>query len=329
VELFANTAQSTLSAAASSAAGTVNVTTPSLFPSTGNFRLLVDNEIMLVTSVSGAVFTVSRGQEATMAAAHAQGAACTLVATNGSMQAFRSDTNGQGTYANRPAAGYAGRAYYPSGGRVLSLDNGSTWNLFGPTFPLTDPQSTSFSWVNQGSAAVSTAYGGYYLTAPAGSNAHSLNIYETTLTGTQATMLVAFNGGLVTDTWIAGISLRAPGTNSGVFTICFGGGTGTIGNYTLYSWTNPTTFSSSLGQLAFSSSNMAGQGLYVWYRYLVSGGNAYHQLSGDGITFGNFIGVVTPSTGLSANATTIGVFVDNYASGNLGISAHLLSFSQP
>lgn len=63
------------------------------------------------------------------------------------------------TFANLAAA-QAGRILLPSNGFSLYRDTGSILVPWGPLFPLTAPVNGDFSWVNQGSAAVATTYGG-------------------------------------------------------------------------------------------------------------------------------------------------------------------------
>jgi hypothetical protein len=91
-EVFANNAQSNLNGSINSSTTSVAVNNAAAFPSTGNFRILVDSEIMLVTSVSTNTFTVVRAQEGTTGAAHTSGAICTHVLTAGAMQTFSYDT---------------------------------------------------------------------------------------------------------------------------------------------------------------------------------------------------------------------------------------------
>jgi len=75
-ELFTNNGASTLSAAiATTGATSLTVTSAASFPTGGNFRIIVDSEIMLVTAVAGTTFTITRGQESTTAATHTNGAA--------------------------------------------------------------------------------------------------------------------------------------------------------------------------------------------------------------------------------------------------------------
>jgi len=83
IEQFANSAQTALASALTSGAVTLTVSSSSLFPSAGNFRIRVDNELMMVTAVSGTTWTVTRGFESTTAAAHSNGATVTQVLTAG------------------------------------------------------------------------------------------------------------------------------------------------------------------------------------------------------------------------------------------------------
>lgn len=74
LEKFANNATTTLNGAISSGASSLVVSSATAFPTTPQFRILIDSEILLVTGVSGTTFTVLRGQEDTVAAAHNNGA---------------------------------------------------------------------------------------------------------------------------------------------------------------------------------------------------------------------------------------------------------------
>src|SRR5436305_15125369 len=109
IENFGNNCQSTLSAGINSSVTSLTVADASTFPSVGNFRVVVDSEIMLVTAVSGTTFTVTRGQELTTAASHSSGASITAVLTAGAIQQFRADNLMKGTYASLPSAAKAGR----------------------------------------------------------------------------------------------------------------------------------------------------------------------------------------------------------------------------
>lgn len=87
-EVFANNASTTLSANYTAASGTLSVTSASAFPTTGNFRILIGTNILLVTAVSGTTFTVVGGQEGTTDASATSGATVTHVITKGSLFAL-------------------------------------------------------------------------------------------------------------------------------------------------------------------------------------------------------------------------------------------------
>src|SRR5579871_2583687 len=72
---FVSNASTTLAAAVTStSATTISVTSTWGFPSAGNFLILIDAEVMRVTAVSGATWTVARGVNGSTAATHALGA---------------------------------------------------------------------------------------------------------------------------------------------------------------------------------------------------------------------------------------------------------------
>lgn len=154
-EKLNNNAQTTLNGGVNNSTTTVAVTSAAAFPTTGNFRILVDSELMLVTSVTGANFTVTRGIEGTTAVLHADLAVCSLVITAASLTLLTAlaDTN-----ANRPAAGVAGRLFFPTDGGFLWRDSGSVWQCWAHGMgPFEPPVSTFTNWMNQGSETLDTS----------------------------------------------------------------------------------------------------------------------------------------------------------------------------
>ena len=79
LEQFANNAETTLSAAIETTDGTsISVTAYALFPAAAQFRVRIDDELLLVTDGAGTTtWTVERGAESTTAATHASGATVT------------------------------------------------------------------------------------------------------------------------------------------------------------------------------------------------------------------------------------------------------------
>lgn len=85
MDLFANNATSTLAYGINDSDGSLIVTDASSFPTTGNFRILIGTEILLVTGVAGATFTVDRPQEGTVAVSHLAGVVVSHILTAKSM----------------------------------------------------------------------------------------------------------------------------------------------------------------------------------------------------------------------------------------------------
>lgn len=93
-ERFANDVATVLVGTITSGATSLVVASSSGFPSAGNFRIRIDDEIMTVTGVSGTTWTVSRNSETVPggsgAAAHDDGATVAHVLTAGGLaQAIR------------------------------------------------------------------------------------------------------------------------------------------------------------------------------------------------------------------------------------------------
>ena len=127
-EKFANNAQTTLNGDISNSTTSVVVLSGTTFPSGGQFRILIDSEIMLVTSISGGVtYTVTRAQEGTAAVFHANGSLVTHLWTVGAFNQAIADNCQFGTFSGMPASEKAGRLYFCSDTLALYRDNGSSW----------------------------------------------------------------------------------------------------------------------------------------------------------------------------------------------------------
>ncbi len=82
-EQFSNLAQTTLSGGISAGATSLTVSSASGFPASAQFRIVIDQEIFLVTAVSGTTFTITPGYEGTITASHTSGAAVAHILTAG------------------------------------------------------------------------------------------------------------------------------------------------------------------------------------------------------------------------------------------------------
>lgn len=128
---------------------------------TGNtFRIRIDNEIMIVTATNGTglTWTVTRGAESTTAATHLANANVYIIFTGGAINQGHADYSPAGTAATIPAAGVAGRLYYPTDGNLIYRDTGSAWQAWGPLSPMIPPPTTGFTAINfPGSGAQQTS----------------------------------------------------------------------------------------------------------------------------------------------------------------------------
>lgn len=85
-EKFANNASTTLNGSIIAGASSLTVTSAAGFPSSGQFRILVDNEIIIVGAVSGTTFSsLTRGAETTTDTGHSNGATITHILTAGGL----------------------------------------------------------------------------------------------------------------------------------------------------------------------------------------------------------------------------------------------------
>lgn len=91
-EQFSNSAITVLVGGIGAGDPTLVVATAGRFPPIGQFRLIIESEILLVTGVAGTTFTVLRGQEGTTAVPHANGTQVTHIVTAGALAQFKADT---------------------------------------------------------------------------------------------------------------------------------------------------------------------------------------------------------------------------------------------
>ena len=140
-EVFGNNSESTLNGSINNSTTSVTVTSASSFPSTGNFRVRVEDEIMLVTGVSGNTFTVQRGIESTSAASHADGLPIYHILTAGALDQLIKDN-------------VVGGLSVPLYGKITDKDGNAQ-------------TASSFTWLNQGSATVSDVEDLILLSTPA------------------------------------------------------------------------------------------------------------------------------------------------------------------
>lgn len=167
-------------------------------------------EVFLCTSISGTTLTVTGAQANTSASNHSSGATIIgSVLTTLAMQTVMANWNQSGTAASLPAASNAGKLYLPSDGVQLYRDSGSAFAPWGPIWPLTDPNTPSFSWVNQDGASVDSANGGTYLHYQPTGTGHACVARVKSAPSTPYTITIGLIPGIyVTNYQTCGIYLR-------------------------------------------------------------------------------------------------------------------------
>jgi len=313
MENLANDPRTYLASGITNSATSLNVTDASRFPSSGNFHLVIDSEILLVTAVSGTTFTVTRAQESTTAASHSSGANVDGLLTSETLKNFRSDAVTKGTYASRPAAGVNGRLYIPTDSFLWYRDNGSSWDAFGPIYSLTPPVVANFSWANQGSATEVTTNGFPYLSCTTNSGSDNIKIRTKALptppfTITYGLLIHQVPGGQAQAgvLWYDSVSTKAH--SYGFYTTPSNIGIGS--DY----WNSPSSFNSTLYTISYVSDgrlySIINAPIY-WYQLIDDNTNRILKFSLDGI---NFTTIDSRSRTTFMTANRVGYFVNPYNS---------------
>lgn len=123
-----NAAATTLSAGITSGATSLTVSGSNGFPSSAQYRILIDSEILLVTAgAGGGTWTVTRAQEGTSAAAHASGAPVTQVLSAGAIQnmTFSGNISGSSTTSAPAAGGASALPATPTGYLTVTINGTS------------------------------------------------------------------------------------------------------------------------------------------------------------------------------------------------------------
>lgn len=149
-KLINGTAQTTLASSIDDSQTTITVVTSFGTP---DFRIRVNDEVMLVTAIVSTTWTVVRGVEGTLPAAHDAGDTVDFTITAGTFSALRADNFGMGSYASRPTTIETGMRWLCTDRPFILHYNGSSWDHYGPVWRLKRPDTTGMTWVNQGDAS--------------------------------------------------------------------------------------------------------------------------------------------------------------------------------
>ena len=215
------------------------------------------------------------------------------------------DSETFGAYAGLPSPSFAGRVYEATDGLARSLDTGSAFLTFGPVWPLTPFAQAGFSYVNQGSATVTTANGISVLSDQGGEGASdSIRLFVETIPTAPYTLTVCFIPlmSYLTSGGSCGLVLRDSSSSKLIFFLCTSGF-----NVQVLQFTNPTTFSASAVNATFNG----GLGGAVWLRIKDDNTNRKYSVSADGF---NFVQILSETRTTFITANQIGIAMNNRSS---------------
>lgn len=256
-----------------------------IWPASGNFRLRIENELLLVTAVSGSgpyTFTVTRGIESTTAASHSVGTYVAEVLTAGSIiQAIKDQITAAGvvTYSNPDQP-------YP-------------------------PVLSNFTWLNQSTSTITQDINTLALISPPSNGSEAVCGMYITAPATPYKITARIDVLLPSANYVcAGLFFRNSSAGT-ISSLC----AAYNGNPSLqgYKWNSPTAYS---GSTYF---NVPWYFYPKWYQISDDGTNRKYSVSQDGQTF---IDLYSVSRTDFLTADTVGFFVNNNQSSS-GESAGL------
>jgi len=265
-EQFANNAADTLNGAINNSVTSLAVNSASEFPTDGNFRIIIESEILLVTAVSTNTFTVVRGQEGTTAASHSSGAVVTQILTKDSID--------RGGKDNVTLWGYSG---LPPLNKLVGTD-GSTI--------LT---SSDFTWVNQGTTVVTDQGGTVAMRLPT-SSGENVRVQKRAAPSTPyslvaAVRVLAFREGIPS----VGIGFRESSTGELVVLAFSNDGT-QENRFIVYKFNSATSFSAAYSGLG-TSTHCLFIASEVWLKITDNGTNLIFYASPDGVEWAQLFSI--------------------------------------
>jgi hypothetical protein len=259
-EQFTNNATTTLASSMTGVQTTCSVSSATEFPTDGNFRVLIGDELCLVTAVSGTTFTIIRAVENTVASTHDAADPVTLIVTKESFLRMAAD-------------------HIP----LFGLET-----VPGPVNSLTDTNgaavaSTDFTWTNQGTSSVADLTNAIRMTAQTGTGAN-VRVLSKSAPSTPYRIYACIHPQLSIGTGRnhCGLVFRESGTGKLKTLSCGTDGGVTDEENTLGTgeYTNPTTFS------AWSFDNVWNWSTQQFWMYIDDDGtNISFGVSHNGLVF--------------------------------------------
>lgn len=186
-ETFVNNAVTELTASMDGVTTTCTVADGTVFPSEGDFRILVGEELMKVTARTGNNLTVVRGTENTPATTHNIGDSCNAILTKEAIEVYSEENTWHGNTA--PAL------------RINNLSTGVR------------AISTDFTWVNQGSATATDRGNRIVLRCPPNAATNVRGLFVSAPSTPYSIIMGARGTGEREDFGQFGLSFRESGTS--------------------------------------------------------------------------------------------------------------------
>jgi hypothetical protein len=301
-EQLKNNAFTTLNGNINGSTTSVVVTDGSVFPTTGNFRLTVSQEIMLCTARSGNTLTVVRGYEGTGAASHSDLDSIVLSLTAGAVDRWAKDNDA-----------FWGAARPPLG--VISDGAGGILTV------------SDFTWVHQGGATASDQNGTIIMRAPPASGENA-RILVRTAPSPPWTLIAAFEGFGIENGGVPTLGVLARQSSSGKF---FGGTINTqaagsrIFSFAAYTLASPTLFNSTI--LDRENGRTTPWGRYVWMKLEDDGTDLKFYGSFDGLYWHLLATHDRDSYMTSGGPDQFGWYINNFNSTSWDMLCRLAAWS--
>lgn len=285
-ERINNQGITTLSAGIDNVVTSFSVADGSFLSANGQYRIVINNEIMLVTARSGNSLTVVRGQEGTSATSHSASDVVAQIHTVGGLQEYQRQWHSR------------------------FIDDPSGYHMEMVDSTPAAINSTNFTWVNQGAATVADQTGGMYFTWDEVAN--NYRAFDRSYTAPFKVTAKLHPWFYTTNTAPQfGIAVRDVATDRAI-AMSWAGVGGTVNK-----WTNLTTFNSTVFGSGTTSKIRDG----AWWQIEDDNVDLFFRYSHDGI---NWITVFTePRTTWVASPDRMAVFLNANPSGSVTLAGSL------
>jgi hypothetical protein len=301
-EQFSNNGETTLNGGINSSVTSLTATSGAVFPSTGTFRIRIDDEIMLCTARSSNTLTVVRGVESTSAATHSNGATVSHVVTAGSLGRWGQDANA-----------YAGSSQPPLG--LIVDDDG-----------LTLLDSSDFTLINSGSSTI-TDHNGTINLAVLGSSGQNWRWLSRSAPSPTYEYIAAFQIGMWNSNFserLCSFGLRESTTNKSSVI-----GIEASGAASVFMGCRDSTGNTDVGNPSEGSGYFGGtSGGIVWFKVRYDGTDCKFYVSHDGIIWTQVRSVAKTTPFTTAPDTIIWGVWSNAGSDDPDTMMRLLHFSR-